>query len=156
MLLHLWSGRKQHYLRHAQLLPNGQLHKSNCYWVQKLNYCVISTLVPRHILPQTQLFSLIFRNKVFQALKCVVRHWFEMRWKVLILAYRMVGQKSNSDHLGLTPLHLKWCTSIQRHVALGRFCDWIFLKMRSKCVHKLFFGPSRWRSTFCSETRFVA
>ena len=59
-----------------------------------------------HILLQTERICLVFRNKVLQALKCAVRHWFEVCWKVLILAHRMVGQTSDFDHLESTSLHL--------------------------------------------------
>ena len=44
-------------------------------------------------------FCIIFRKSMSQEFKRVVQRWFEVRWKVLTLAHRTVGQTSESEHL---------------------------------------------------------
>ena len=53
-------------------------------------------------------FAPIFRKSKSQAFQRVVWRKFEVRWKVLTLANRTVGQTSKSDHLGPISWVLKW------------------------------------------------
>ena len=44
-------------------------------------------------------FAPIFRKIISYARRCIVRRWFEVRWEVLTLAHRTVGQTLKSNHL---------------------------------------------------------
>ena len=65
--------------------------------------------------------------------QCVVRRWFEMRWKVQTLAQSAMVQLSKSDHLGLISSRLQfWTKPNKSRIFKSKLLKHIF------CRNKLF------------------